>query len=88
MRFPKTHIAESVVNRILNAHDEIKTFGTSMGGLAIPKEEPQVASPALEGAALDQQLMESPTGADTDAAPAEEDMLTGVLGGDDLVSLL
>jgi hypothetical protein len=62
IRFPKMHIAQSVVNRILNAHDELEA---SMPTLAPePTPAPHVPDPTLEGAELDLAL-------DAPAAPVE-----------------
>lgn len=51
IKFPRVHIATSVVNRILNVADGISaTSGT--------RTEPSVPDPTLEGAALTARLAE------------------------------
>ena len=69
IRFPRMHIAESVVNRILNAADDIQT--TEMAPPNIPQMPGNVAQ---QGAAIDQ-ATHAPVG---DVAPIEaiEDALT------------
>lgn len=59
IRFPKLHIAESVVNRILNVADGIDT------GPSDTPAAPAAPNPAaleVKGAALDFQLFQPPTG--------------------------
>lgn len=50
LRFPKMHIADSVVNRILNASDEIEVAVAP----AMPPSIP--ADPAEQGAVIDEAL--------------------------------
>lgn len=64
IRFPRMHIAESVVNRILNADDEL--------GPAAPVTlpEPTVADPTAAGVAIDAKLSQPASS----PAPQPEDM--------------
>jgi hypothetical protein len=50
IRFPKMHIAESVVNRILNVADGLPS------GASAPTPPPYSPNPALEGARLNEAL--------------------------------
>jgi len=54
--FPKMHIAESVVNRILNVHDELSAKQRTPQAPAGVSSEPVVADPTLQGVALDRAL--------------------------------
>ena len=59
IRFPKMHIAQSVVNRILNVAEDIDHQRTSEP-LPPPMVSPEAV--ALKGAALDTQLFTPPQG--------------------------
>lgn len=50
IKFPKVHIATSVVNRILNLRDEVAARA------ALASRDPQVPDPALAGDVLDAKL--------------------------------
>lgn len=86
MKFPKMHIAASVVNRILNAKDEIEA-GRMTSEPTEPTIPPSVPDPAMEGAQLDLNLAQ-PTPPMAGPEIAEEDLTSTVLAGDDLASLL
>jgi hypothetical protein len=60
IRFPKMHIAASVVNRILNAHDEIQSGRAAAAATRAPQDEPSPPDPNLEGTMLNMQLMQPP----------------------------
>lgn len=83
MKFPSMHIAESVVNRILNTWDEIP----SPAPAAAPA--PEVPNPAPQGAALDQALTTPQGGAPASSEGAAvalagaqgESPMQGLLGG-------
>lgn len=47
--FPKIHIAQSVINRILNTMDDV-------GSMSMPAIEPSVPDPTIEGAAIDEKV--------------------------------
>jgi hypothetical protein len=64
IRFPKMHIAASVVNRILNTHDEIQRGSSAPAEVRGPNDQPAPADPNLEGTMLNAQLMQP-------AAPSE-----------------
>lgn len=87
------HIAQSVVNRILNTADEIES-SAQIAALPEPAEAPDPPDPTLEGASLDVELMqETPPvgglpiepGTDTPEARAAE---SAVQGGTPLAGLL
>lgn len=66
MKFPRYHIAESVVNRILNAHDDIEA-----GERARTEQRaltPTPPDPTLQGAELDVRLAQPPAPAAPDAS--------------------
>lgn len=74
IRFPKMHIATSVVNRILNAADDLEPPRAA----PVP-HAPAVPDPTAEGAAIDRALA-SPPGPvpPIDQAPgAARELLTG-----------
>lgn len=58
IRFPKMHIAQSVVNRILNVADGIQPSPTP----APPPAAPDPAQVAVQGAAIDYKLHSPDTG--------------------------
>lgn len=58
INFPRMHVAESVINRILNAHDDIEaSTAASAAPVASP---PSVVDPSVEGAQIDARLAQSP----------------------------
>jgi hypothetical protein len=69
IKFPSVHIAESVVNRILNLRDEL---GASRAPPPAPSAPPAVPDPSGQGALLDAELdmQPPPVTADDDTAPA------------------
>jgi len=80
VRLPKMHIATSVVNRILNAYDEIN----QMQAPTVPtlSEMPNVPDPSIEGANLDlglEQIANAPAAAPTD--PVQSDATSAALLG-------
>jgi hypothetical protein len=86
-KFPRIHIAESVVNRILNINDTLQA-GKEMEGIqgSMPDAPPSVPDPTLEGGAINMAL----------AKPTEPVALGGataplagaVAGGGDLLQSL
>lgn len=58
MRFPKYHLAESVVNRILNVAERVESIPT-------PSAPPQIPNASKQGQAIDQAIAQPPA-----AAPA------------------
>jgi len=59
IRFPRLHIAESVVNRILNAADELETRAEARQAAPFA-HVPPVPDPSMQGAALDAALATPP----------------------------
>lgn len=53
MRFPKYHLATSVVNRIMNVANRVQA-------MPVPDAAPMMPNPARQGAALDQALNTPP----------------------------
>ena len=80
--FPKMHIAESAINRILNAVEGEKSLSLSSNEMLTP---PTAPDPGLEGAQLDQHLNTPPAPADVppqDAQAADQSAVTtSALGG-------
>lgn len=92
IRFPKMHIAQSVVNQILNAHDEIER-SIAPPVAAEPREAPDVADPTLEGAMLDTKLQQPvspdmPPPTDGPNGPAVNTLEATLSGGTPLNGLL
>jgi len=83
MKFPRYHIAESVVNRILNAHDEIEA-GSRAELAAARAASPVPPDPTLEGATLDVKLNQPPA----PAAPDQAALASTAQGGDALGGLI
>jgi len=50
IKFPKVHIATSVVNRILNVHDEVAAKAAKVS------RDPAVPDPTAEGSVIDAKL--------------------------------
>lgn len=76
IKFPKVHIAQSVVNRILNVRDEVDAHAA-----AKVSRDPAVPDPAAAGAVIDAKL-NAPTpdvgdASDPAAAAALEATVTG-----------
>lgn len=77
IKFPKVHIATSVVNRILNAQDAIAT--RMAAPVAEARGAPNVPDPAPLGATLDADIA-APQGPITETDPAmTQDLVTGSL---------
>ena len=74
IRFPKVSIASSVVNRILNVHEEVEARQAMAQPLTQPSS-PNVPDTAATGEALNQQLYQPTQPVSTDD-PAIEDALT------------
>jgi hypothetical protein len=88
IKFPRVHLAQSVVNRILNTRDELQR-SSSAPAPPTPTPPPVVPDPTLEGAELDNNLAEPPPGELPGLEPpaAEPNDLAGVVArGDDLIS--
>lgn len=86
IKFPRIHVAESVVNRILNTRDELRA-GARPAPAVVPAPAPNVPDPTLPGAELDLKLAQPPP-ANLPAVneDPESDELAGVLAaGDDLI---
>jgi len=83
MKFPTMHIAASVVNRILNAHDEIEE-GARAELAAAQVSPPKPPDPTLEGAELDVRLSQPPGG----AAPDQAALASTALGGKALAGII
>ena len=60
IKFPKMHIATSVVNRIMNVADEIEADGIQSGQLMRVSAPPVAADPQTMGAQLDVALQQPP----------------------------
>lgn len=90
IKFPRVHIAQSVVNRILNTRDELRRSAAGgEAGAPAPVPPPNVPDPTLEGAELDNNLAEPPPAELPGLEPpaAEPNDLAGVVArGDDLIS--
>lgn len=74
IRFPKMHVAQSVVNRILNVADGLKAPPP-----AAVDRAPAVAEPELEGELLTQELAAPAPPVTADDATAEQIALKGFL---------
>lgn len=80
IRFPKMHIAQSVVNRIMNVADDLE----------MAQNKPAMHVPAMpdataQGAALDEALATPPAGV-TPPEGAESGMLSAAIAGDSPVT--
>jgi hypothetical protein len=90
MRFPRMHIAESVVNRILNTYDGVQDLTAP-----VMDEPPPAPNPAEDGAMLTEALRVtrpvgsvSPEGAQVAAAAAMgQSPLEGLLSGGSLLGV-
>jgi len=87
VKFPRIHIAESVVNRILNTYDEIELSRQPVEPPTMPEAPPTVPDPAVEGAVLQGELMQ-PSPPVSGPELEQADITSTVLAGDDLVSML
>lgn len=86
IRFPRMHIAESALNRILNLRDELAEETPPPAAPAAPVAAPTAPDPALQGIELDAALAAPTPPVD---APAEPDPLVGTVArGTDLVDAL
>jgi hypothetical protein len=91
IKFPKMHIAQSVVNRILNTAEEIAS--NKRAQVAFSMAAPNVPDPTLEGAALDMKMAGdvppvSPPSDPTQAAMAGEALTGGDTSDAVIASLL
>lgn len=88
IKFPRVHIAQSVVNRILNTRDELAR-SSQTPAVAAPTPPPAVPDPTLEGAELDNNLAQPPP-ADLPpleaTEPAPDALASAVARGDNLIS--
>ena len=73
MRFPKYHLATSVVNRIMNVAKQVQA-------MPVPTQAPQVPDSARQGQAIDQAIAQPPAAA---AAPPGVDAVVAMenMGG-------
>jgi hypothetical protein len=74
IKFPRVHIAESVVNRILNLRDELQAPAPA----AVDSAPPAVPDPAGQGALIDAQLDMQPPPVTADDPMAEQIALKGL----------
>lgn len=78
VRFPKLHIATSVVNRIMNIHDELESKEKAPS--AVPLPSPMPVDPTLEGTMLNAALLEPNPSVDApDQSTADQIALAGLL---------
>jgi hypothetical protein len=54
IQFPKMHIAQSAINRIINAMNDAPSFGLT------PPSEPIVPDPVIQGQAIDEKTQTPP----------------------------
>lgn len=81
MKFPQIHIAESVINRILNANDEIAAARQITNEPTQVDMPPSIPDPSMEGAQLNLELQ-----AETPPVAGESpDLMGGLLQGTDLI---
>lgn len=87
VKFPKLHIAESVVNRILNVHAEIKLNAPAQPTMPDIEQPPITADPAMEGVALDASLAEpaQPAQSLTEGSMEPEQLTLGLMQGTNLI---
>lgn len=81
IKFPKMHVAASVVNRILNVHDDIQAHVADTT-LPEPTLDPNPTDPMIEGAMLDvnlQQPSQAPVSA-PDPNDSQSLLQQGILG--------
>jgi hypothetical protein len=82
-KFPRLHIADSVVNRILNLNDSLVLEKEIQQSFKLPEMPPQIAEPILEGGAINAALAKP---AEPVAMGAATDPLAmNVAGGKDLL---
>lgn len=89
IKFPRVHIAKSVVNRILNARDELEGSMQPAGaGLELPP--PNVPDPTLAGAVIDEKVHTPPPEnvppLETPAEPPSDELAGMLARGDDLIT--
>jgi hypothetical protein len=73
------HIATSVVNRILNVHQQIEMRAAPKPAPKAPEVVPSVPTPEATGPAIDQTLYKPPVPVDADPELAEAVALKGML---------
>ena len=74
MRFPKYHLATSVVNRIMNVAKQVQA-------MPVPTQSPQVPQAQAQGQAIDQQLATPPAAAEAPQGSDEAVALENMGGG-------
>lgn len=86
IKFPRVHVAESVVNRILNTRDELKA-GRSPAPAPTPAPAPPVPDPTIPGAELDLELAQPPPAnvPPLEQDPESDELAGAVAAGDDLI---
>ncbi len=83
IKFPKMHIAQSVVNRILNTAEDIQSNRRMQSAFSMAA--PNVPDPTLEGAALDMKMAGDVPPVAAPADPTQAAMAAeGVTGGDSM----
>lgn len=92
IRFPRMHIAQSVMNRILNINDEIEA-DAQISALPEPAIAPDPPDPMMEGAQLDVALQQPvasnlPPPDDGPNGPAVNTLEASLSGGSPLQGLL
>lgn len=90
IKFPRVHIAASVVNRILNTRDELEHSSPSAGdgGGTLEVPPPVVPDPVVAGAVLEAKVNQPPPEDVPELEPPapENDELAGIIArGEDLI---
>lgn len=85
IKFPKLHVAESVVNRIMNTADEIRTARQARKSVPVPIN-PTVPDPTMEGAELDMKMSGGVPPVSAPSDPQEAATAAGVLTGGDSIT--
>lgn len=86
IRFPKHHIATSVINRIMNVADELEADAMGRSALVNPSAPPVGGNVLEQGAALDQALQAPP--GETPGLEAAPDAGASVAGKPLLATML
>lgn len=86
IKFPRVHVARSVVNQILDVHDELER-GRAIAASSSPTPAPTVPDPTLEGAELETRLRQPPgeVPPTEPPAPGPDELASGIARGADLI---